>query len=163
MAVTFQIIGHKKSGKTLITTRLINKLKQSGYRVAAIKHSAHPASMDVKGTDSYRFTAAGAHQVFLESNGQLFYHQSEHSVDINHLVDFLDDTNDFILIEGHKDLKYSKICLLKENESLADISSSNVVISASLGDNNNAKLKGCESIVNWCFKYLKDKKEGLIN
>ncbi len=36
MAITLQIIGHKKSGKTLITTTLIERLAKEGYRVAAL-------------------------------------------------------------------------------------------------------------------------------
>ena len=50
MATTLQIIGHKKSGKTLITTALIERLSKEGYRVAALKHDAHNAAMDVPNT-----------------------------------------------------------------------------------------------------------------
>ena len=47
MAVTIQIIGAKNTGKTLVVTRLIDRLTKDGYRVAAIKHDAHASSMDV--------------------------------------------------------------------------------------------------------------------
>ena len=40
MAITFQIVGHKNSGKTLVTTKLISALTAQGWRVAAIKHDA---------------------------------------------------------------------------------------------------------------------------
>ena len=67
MAITLQIIGHKKSGKTLITTTLIERLSKEGYRVAALKHDAHNAAMDVPTTYSARMSSAGAKQVILQS------------------------------------------------------------------------------------------------
>lgn len=56
MAITLQIIGHKKSGKTLITTALIERLSKEGYRVAALKHDAHNAAMDVPTTNATIFS-----------------------------------------------------------------------------------------------------------
>lgn len=158
MAVTLQIIGHKKSGKTLITTKLISGLSTQGFRVAAIKHDAHHASMDVAGTDSYRFTQAGAHQVLLDSDRDLFYHQTGQAVNVSQLVHRLEKQNDFILIEGHKGLNYPKLVLLKGNESVVDVATNNIANTASLGDNEQAQLIGINQIIKWCLAYLKSRK-----
>ena len=114
MAVTIQIIGAKNTGKTLVVTRLIDRLTTDGYRFAAIKHDAHASSMDVPGTDSYQMSAAGAHQVVLESNNQFFFHQQGSRPALSKMVARLAPDNDVIIIEGHKAAPYPKVCLLDE-------------------------------------------------
>lgn len=116
MAITIQIVGHKNSGKTAVTTSLIKQLTRAGYRVASIKHDAHTGTMDYPGTDSARMTAAGAHQVILEADGQFFFHQRGAVPPLAELVQHLVPDNDFIIIEGHKAASYPKIYLLQEGE-----------------------------------------------
>ena len=114
MAITLQIIGHKKSGKTLITTALIERLSKEGYRVAALKHDAHNATMDVPTTDSARMSNAGANQVILQSATEFFFHQKSNVPALTEMVELLSDDNDFVLIEGHKEVtQYPQILLLK--------------------------------------------------
>ncbi|WP_302118426.1 molybdopterin-guanine dinucleotide biosynthesis protein B [uncultured Limosilactobacillus sp.] len=156
MAIAFQIIGHKKSGKTLITTSLIKKLTLAGYSVAAIKHDAHHATMDIPGTDSDRMSSAGASQVILQSETGLFFHQEGHVPALPAMVDFLGRTTDFVLIEGHKEaILYPKLLLLKPHEKPDEVLTTQPVKIGTLFNNQYAELVGQNEIVDWCFNYLK--------
>ena len=160
MAITFQITGHKKSGKTLITTSLIKKLTLAGYSVAAIKHDAHHAAMDIPGTDSDRMSSAGASQVILQSETSLFFHQEGHVPSLPAMVDFLGRTADFVLIEGHKEaILYPQLLLLKPHENPNEILTTQPIKTGTLFDNQYAELVGQNEITAWCFNYLKQAKE----
>lgn len=158
MATTLQIIGHKKSGKTLITTALIKRLTQVGYRVAAIKHDAHNAAMDVPHTDSARMSGAGAHQVILQSASDFFFHQQGNVPPLSSLVEWLGKDNDFVLIEGHKQAHYPKLVLLKPGEEVNSITSSQPIQTGSIFNTHNANLRGKDAIINWCFTFLEHTK-----
>lgn len=59
-------------GKTVLATRLIERLSDRGYRVAAIKHSHHPVQPDRDGSDTHHFARAGAASVtFCGADGTL--------------------------------------------------------------------------------------------
>ncbi len=53
-----QVVGRSGSGKTLLVEGLVRRLRARGFRVAVLKHSHH--SPDLSGSDTSRFTAAGA-------------------------------------------------------------------------------------------------------
>lgn len=57
------IVAKSSSGKTTLLEGLIAELKQRGYRLAAIKHSAHGFDLDHPGTDSCRLSQAGSDTV----------------------------------------------------------------------------------------------------
>ena len=154
MAITFQIVGHKNSGKTLVTTKLISALTAQGWRVAAIKHDAHTGAMDVPGTDSDLMSRAGAHQVVRESSQGLFYHQQAPVPPLSFLVNRLRQKNDLVVIEGHKAANYSKLVMLAPDETLKTVPQAGVVATASLTPNPAAELVGLEQTVNWCLDYL---------
>ncbi|RVU70970.1 MULTISPECIES: molybdopterin-guanine dinucleotide biosynthesis protein B [Lactobacillus] len=155
MAITLQIIGHKKSGKTLITEALIKALTAKKIQVAAIKHDAHVGQMDVPGTDSERFFEAGAGSVILESQHGFFLHQRSVPTlqeEVERLKDY-----DVILIEGHHGENFPKVILLKEGETKANWSQSEAVIAfASLTANPAANICGQEEIVAKLINYLKE-------
>ncbi|MBB1078889.1 molybdopterin-guanine dinucleotide biosynthesis protein B [Limosilactobacillus sp. STM2_1] len=158
MAITFQIIGHKKSGKTLVTTKLIQQLTSRGYRVAAIKHDAHKAAMDISHTDSARMSDAGAQQVILQSNNDFFFHQHGNLPPLTKFVNFLAIDNDFVLIEGHKGCQdYPKLLLLNPGETPAEFNCSPLICQiGTIFNNPLAKLHGITDIVEWCQKYLEE-------
>lgn len=58
-------VGHSKSGKTTLLEKLIPELRRRGYRVAAVKHTAHPVEPDAPDKDTYRLAQAGARPVIL--------------------------------------------------------------------------------------------------
>ena len=55
------IIGPPDSGKTMVAVALIELLAARGYRIAAVKHSAHGHRVDRPATDRARLYAAGAY------------------------------------------------------------------------------------------------------
>ena len=44
------VVGRKNSGKTSLTVKIIEELKNRGYKVASIKHSHHQMEMDRENT-----------------------------------------------------------------------------------------------------------------
>ncbi len=65
---TISIFGYKDSGKTTVTTRIIEHLVEKGRHVLSAKHVGEPTfSLDSPGTDSHRHLEAGAEATFLHS------------------------------------------------------------------------------------------------
>lgn len=158
MAITLQIIGHKKSGKTLIITTLIQQLTAKGYHVAAIKHDAHNAAMDTPQTDSDRMSKAGAAQVILQAKNNLFFHQQGKLPTLQQMVNFLAVNNDIVLIEGHKEAHgLPKLLLLGDNEQPHDVISTPPLQTGTIFGNPSANLQGEAAIIAWCQSYLEDR------
>lgn len=62
------IIGYKNSGKTTVSTRIIEHLTKKRLRTLSAKHVGEPDfSLDRPGTDSFRHLEAGASAIFLHS------------------------------------------------------------------------------------------------
>ena len=61
------IAGWKKSGKTTLTTRLVEEFTRRGLKVATVKHAHHAFQIDDADTDSARHRRAGAAQVAIVS------------------------------------------------------------------------------------------------
>lgn len=65
---TISVFGYKDSGKTTVTTRIIEHLVGKGRHVLSAKHVGEPMfSLDSPGTDSHRHLMAGATATFLHS------------------------------------------------------------------------------------------------
>lgn len=111
MALTIQVVGHKKTGKTLVTAGLIKRLTRAGLSVAAIKHDAHDGNIDQPGTDSDRLYQAGANQVVFQSR-QGSFQRSRTPQPLADLVDQFQQTADVVVIEGHKAAHYPRLILL---------------------------------------------------
>lgn len=154
MAFAFQIVGHKNSGKTLITNQLIS-LFSAQISVAAIKHDAHQGQMDKPGTDSDRFYQAGATSVVLDSKQGFFLHQRQ-CPPLAKEVKFLAKKGaELILIEGHKAAPYPKVILLEGNESRKDWQTAKEVWAfASLNPNPEADLIGAPKIITFLRKRI---------
>jgi molybdopterin-guanine dinucleotide biosynthesis protein MobB len=63
-------VGHKNSGKTSFIESLTALLTTRGLRVACIKHDTHGFSIDREGTDTWRFSQAGAARVIISAPGR---------------------------------------------------------------------------------------------
>ncbi len=60
------IIGRSRTGKTTLLEKVIPELKRRGYRVATVKHHAHPGfEIDYAGKDSWRHARAGSDVVII--------------------------------------------------------------------------------------------------
>ena len=119
-----QIIGKKKSGKTTTTIDFIKAARAQDLTVATFKHTHHTVAMDVEGTDTARFSAAGAQQVGMQNDAGFFWHESRKNgaeISLQEELDyFVRPETDLILIEGFKKEVFPKLLLLREKDKLED-------------------------------------------
>ena len=60
------IVGRSGAGRTTLLEKLISELKRRGYRVATVKHHAHPGfEIDKPGKDTWRHAQAGSDHVVI--------------------------------------------------------------------------------------------------
>ncbi len=111
LPVVFCISAVKDSGKTGLIVKLINEFIKEGYAVGVIKHDGHEYVMDYPGTDTYRFTKAGAVYSAIFSDRQ-FSVNGSFQKDIRELISMTDQA-DIIIIEGMKHSKYPKIEIVR--------------------------------------------------
>lgn len=115
--LALQVIGKKKSGKTTTMIRFIEEATAQQKKLAAFKHTHHSVSMDVTGTDTYRFSAAGASQVGMQQDGGFFWHEQrpmEQVVPLEDAIkDFVRADTEVLLIEGFKSENFPKVLLLR--------------------------------------------------
>lgn len=101
------------TGKTTLLTKLIPLLVARGIRVGLIKHSHHDIEMDKPGKDSYRLREAGASQLVLAGAKRsicFMEHQQQQDRALAKQVELLDlNTLDLILVEGYRDVAFTKI------------------------------------------------------
>ncbi|HLS60769.1 MAG TPA: molybdopterin-guanine dinucleotide biosynthesis protein B [Virgibacillus sp.] len=116
---TMQIVGYKSSGKTTLTTRLIELLSARSVRVASLKHHGHGGvPLGLEETDSEKHRQAGALIAGVEGAGvlQLSNHHAwrmEQMVAIYKLLHI-----EVLMMEGFKTYDYDKIVLIRDNEDL---------------------------------------------
>ncbi len=100
----YSFYGGKNSGKTSVMSRVITKLVDEGYRVAAVKHSREDYTVDSEGTDTYKHAKAGAELVvFSTSIETSFILKEELNIeDITEVIESI-GISDVVLLEGYKD------------------------------------------------------------
>jgi len=105
------IAGWKKSGKTMLTVRLVTELTRLGYRIATVKHAHHDLQLDASETDSARHRRAGAGQVAVVSNERwalITELKGAPEPDFADVIAMLDPC-DLIIVEGYKSAAIPKI------------------------------------------------------
>ena len=105
------IAGWKKSGKTTLTTRLVEEFSRRGLTVATIKHAHHDFQIDDAATDSARHRRAGAQQVAIVSSRRwalITELGAAMEPDLEQVVAKLAPC-DLILVEGYKSQAIPKI------------------------------------------------------
>jgi molybdopterin-guanine dinucleotide biosynthesis protein B len=107
----FGIVGWKNSGKTTLTSRLIEELTRRGLKVAAIKHAHHEFDVDQPGRDSHKFREAGAREVAVVSSRRVAIMHELRGEDEPGLEEMAGRLNgsDLILVEGFKRDGHPKI------------------------------------------------------
>ena len=113
MPAILSIVGKSDSGKTTLIEKLIPELKQRGYRVGTIKHSAHGFEMDQKGKDSWRHRQAGADTVAVSAPGQIAFTKRTEQSTLEDLLYLFDDV-DVIITEGFKRSNQAKIEIFRK-------------------------------------------------
>lgn len=106
----FCVSGIKDSGKTGLIIKLINEFIKDGKSVAVIKHDGHEFVCDHEGTDTYRFTQAGAVSSAIFSDTQYFVHCRKKTT-AEELIRFAasQEDVDVVILEGMKESAYPKI------------------------------------------------------
>ncbi len=107
----FGISGWKNSGKTGLTTRLVEEFTRRGYIVSTIKHAHHDFDIDKPGADSYRHRQAGAQEVAIVSGTRFAIMHELRGTAEPSLADIVPRLApcDLLLIEGYKNEPIPKI------------------------------------------------------
>lgn len=111
----FCVSGVKDSGKTGLIIKLINEFIREKYSVAVIKHDGHEYDMDYPGTDTYRFSEAGAITSVIFSDTK-YSINGKHDLKPQEITDRLIENieADVIILEGQKHSHYPKIEVVRE-------------------------------------------------
>ncbi|MGI5866026.1 MAG: molybdopterin-guanine dinucleotide biosynthesis protein B [Syntrophaceticus schinkii] len=116
MAPVIFIAGYSNTGKTTLVKKLIQSLKEKGYRVAAIKHAAHGYDLDVQGRDTWHYCQAGADQVVVVGPHSLTMHQlHKQEPPLRDIYKMIQDV-DLILVEGFKREPGPKVEIVREGK-----------------------------------------------
>ena len=112
----YSLIAWSDTGKTTYLETLIPVLKKRGVRVAVIKHDGHDFDIDRGGSDSARFTGAGADvsAVFSDTHAAVMLNGPIEAEKLVFLIS-MSGTADLILTEGCKKGKWPKILLYRES------------------------------------------------
>lgn len=140
MAITFQIVGHKKSGKTTLTNEFLQVGMELGYSFSVVKHTHGPVDIP-NNTDTGKFYQHSNDVLLLNDSQTIHYQRNIEQTAIQQIHTLQQRSkNDFLIIEGLKELTFPKIVLLKADESIADLGEiSNVKAFASLQKTTTAK------------------------
>ncbi len=136
--------GFSNTGKTTLITRLIENLKTS-YRIGYIKHASCGFSIDAPGKDSelvYRSGAGAVHLVDSEHSATIKRGKSSLFSDKTALLE-----NDFVFIEGYKDLLHEKIVFLDPEKKILDRVKNVIATVGEGGDFNRDDHSGISSFI----------------
>ncbi|HZG88223.1 molybdopterin-guanine dinucleotide biosynthesis protein B [Paenibacillus sp.] len=115
-----QIVGFKKSGKTTLTCRLVERLASDGYRIGTVKHDGHDFEPDVPGTDSRRHREAGAIMSAVTSPERTAFFENR-AASLDELIARMREA-DLVLVEGWKRERFCKVAMIQEEEHWLTIS-----------------------------------------
>ncbi|MDR2624190.1 MAG: molybdopterin-guanine dinucleotide biosynthesis protein B [Methanobrevibacter sp.] len=110
----FSIVGRKNTGKTLLSVRLIEKLKKRNYKVATIKHTHHVIEVDKENSDTWKHRIAGSDIVVGVGDKTFFNIDRVYSLDRLLFLIKLIENPDFVMIEGFKNYNYLKVSTSKD-------------------------------------------------
>lgn len=129
LPVVFCVSGIKDSGKTGLIIKLINEFIKEGYVVSVIKHDGHDYVMDREGTDTFRFSGAGAGLSAIFSQNQFSIH-CKRETDLEELIGLVKSaqSSDIIIVEGMKNASYPKIEVVRNAVSQKSICASESLI-----------------------------------
>ncbi|WP_125711722.1 molybdopterin-guanine dinucleotide biosynthesis protein MobB [Companilactobacillus kedongensis] len=113
MALTFQIVGHKKSGKT---TLIKDFLTMTDYKFSVVKHTHLPIDIP-NTTDTGKFFEHSDDVLLLNNEQTIHYERNPPTTELDKIKLIQQSTSaSFIIIEGIKELDFPKLVLLKPDE-----------------------------------------------
>jgi molybdopterin-guanine dinucleotide biosynthesis protein len=113
--IVFAVSGTKNNGKTILIEKLIPKFTNEGYRVGVIKHDGHDYAMDHPGTDTERFSRAGAlySTIYSKTKYTVQANFSLEEKEVEKLIGQMDQA-DVIILEGQKNSAYPKVEVVRK-------------------------------------------------
>jgi molybdopterin-guanine dinucleotide biosynthesis protein len=109
LPIVFGVSGIKNSGKTSLIVKLIKKFTLENYRVGVVKHDGHEFISDQEGTDTFKFSAAGAEVSSIFSDTKYCINGKGRVGGEFMIGSLLDKKMDVIILEGFKYSKYPKV------------------------------------------------------
>jgi molybdopterin-guanine dinucleotide biosynthesis protein B len=105
------VVGRSGVGRTTLLEKLIPELKRRGYRVATVKHHAHPGfEVDQPGKDTWRHARAGSEQVVLAAPDRVAaIRYVDHALTLDEIAASIIRDVDIILTEGYRGADKPKI------------------------------------------------------
>lgn len=111
------LVGHANTGKTTLVSRLIQRFRKRGVRVAAVKHAPHGYDADVPGRDTWKYYQSGAEVVAAVGPDSLTLHQRlQVEPSLQEVLERIEGV-DLIIVEGFKQEPGPKIEVLREGYS----------------------------------------------
>lgn len=124
MIRTIGIAGYKKSGKTKMVEKIVEKLKKQDYRVGTVKHVPQEGfTLDQPNTDSWRHAQAGADEIVSISPDEVATIEKRSNAELGEVLLGLENL-DFVIIEGFRESeivpKIMVACDIEEASKLDD-------------------------------------------
>ncbi|WP_173916960.1 molybdopterin-guanine dinucleotide biosynthesis protein B [Halobacillus sp. Marseille-Q1614] len=142
MRPIFQVTGYKNSGKTTVIEDLSRFGKDSGDRVAVIKHHPHtdPLQPLAADNDSERIFNSGASVSSVISPRGIHIH-TEEEILLEQMIQWYELYDpDLILIEGYKEKNYPKAVILKEEADQELLMLSNIQLVITWGNVDTSQI-----------------------
>ncbi|HZG55949.1 molybdopterin-guanine dinucleotide biosynthesis protein B [Paenibacillus sp.] len=111
-----QIVGYKKTGKTTLLCRLIERFAAEGLRVGVAKHDGHEFEPDVPDTDTWLLRRSGAVMTAIASDARTAFFENR-GAPLDELVSRM-AASDLVLAEGWKRERYPKLALVHSDADL---------------------------------------------
>jgi molybdopterin-guanine dinucleotide biosynthesis protein MobB len=118
------LCGSSGAGKTTLLLGLLTRFKESGLRVAVVKHGAHGVRVDTPGKDSDRFFQAGVDVALF---GEEHFFRKHDTGDFHFFLQQLCLDYDLVLVEGHASTQVQKIWFLGEGHEAPPENAGNIL------------------------------------
>lgn len=123
------IVGKSGSGKTTLLEKIIPELKARGYRLATIKHHAHPGfEIDKPGKDTWRHAQAGSDLVIIIAPDKIAsIRKLARELTLDEVTAGIDGV-DLILTEGYKSADKPALEVVRSEVSAEPISDTDQLV-----------------------------------
>jgi len=110
LPIIFGFYGESNSGKTSLIIKIVKKLGDEGYKIAAVKITDKKISIDIKGKDTWKYDRAGSKLTVLSSPIETDYMLKEDK-SMAEIIQYIRELGeyDLILVEGAHDKNIPKI------------------------------------------------------
>jgi len=139
-ATILGINGYKNSGKTTLIEQLLPVLIRNNLKVAVIKKTHQPLSVDTFDTDTGRIYQAGGDVLACDGESVFTRLHSDDSFSLGQAIDVLGGGYDLILVEGFKSSDIDRVWLLRSEEQDAPADIKNVILTLPFTNHRLARL-----------------------